>query len=81
MAMEMAMATLIGTFFLVKKFVPNRVEKNRLSLADDQLDVLRIMKQWLKEGADVDVNVDIDVDVDVNVNVDVDVVDVDVSGR
>ena len=34
MAMEMAMATLIGTFFWGNKIVRNRVEKNRLSFAD-----------------------------------------------
>ena len=34
MAMEMAMATWIGTFFLEKKIVWNRVEKNRLSFAE-----------------------------------------------
>ena len=30
MAMEMAMATLIGTFCFVKKIVRNRVEKDRV---------------------------------------------------
>ena len=34
MAMEMAMATLIGTFFLEKKIVRNRVDKDRLSFAE-----------------------------------------------
>ena len=39
MAMEMAMATLIGTFFLEQKIVRNRVKKNRLSFAETHVNI------------------------------------------